>query len=100
MFLHQCIGQGGYLFGATLHYKVNASTSARMSGRLMLNGATEIKGSYGEVFGTHVSGATALWLQTMVELAAGDTVELQGYFRVADGYLAADHTSFWGAKVG
>ena len=31
---------------------------------------------------------------------AGDTVELQGYFRVADGYFAADHTSFWGCKVG
>ena len=30
----------------------------------------------------------------------GDTVELQGYFRVADGYFAADHTSFWGCKVG
>jgi len=22
------------------------------------------------------------------------------YFRVADGYFAADHTSFWGAKIG
>jgi hypothetical protein len=29
-----------------------------------------------------------------------DTVELQGYFRVADCYIAADHTSFWGAKIG
>jgi hypothetical protein len=23
-----------------------------------------------------------------------------GYFRVADGYFAADHTSFWGCKFG
>ncbi|MDN2565224.1 hypothetical protein N1F89_03240 [Aquibium sp. A9E412] len=91
---------GTYLFGATLLYKVNASTSARMSGRLVLNGTTEIRGSVGEISGAHVSEATALWLQTMVELQAGDTVELQGYFRVADGYFAADHTSFWGAKVG
>ena len=44
--------------------------------------------------------ATANWLQTMVPLTAGDTVELQGYFRVADGYFAADHTSFWGCKIG
>ena len=29
-----------------------------------------------------------------------DTVELQGTFRVADGYFAADHTAFWGAMVG
>ena len=89
-----------YLFGATLLYKVNASTSARMSGRLVLNGATEIRGSRGEISGAHVSEATALWLQTMVSLTAGDTVELQGNFRAADGYFAADHTSFWGCKVG
>ena len=91
---------GTYLFGATLLYKVNASTSARMSGRLVLNGTTEIRGSSGEISGAHVSEATALWLQTMAALTAGDTVELQGNFRAADGYFAADQTSFWGAKIG
>ena len=91
---------GTYLFGATLLYKVNASTSARMSGRLVLNGTIEIRGSRGEISGAHVSEATALWLQTMVALTAGDTVELQGNFRAADGYVAADQTSFWGAKIG
>lgn len=91
---------GTYLFGATLLYKVNASATARMRGRLVLNGTTEIRGSMGEISGQHVSGATILWIQTMVALEAGDTVELQGYFRVADGYFAANHTSFWGCKVG
>jgi hypothetical protein len=91
---------GTYLFGATLMYKVNASTTARMRGRLVLNGTTEIRGSHGEISATHVSLATAIWLQTMVPLTAGDTVELQGYFRVADGYFAADQTSFWGCKIG
>ncbi|QMU56740.1 MAG: DUF2793 domain-containing protein [Boseongicola sp.] len=91
---------GTYLFGATLLYKVNSSTSARMRGRLVLNGTTEIRGSFGESSATHVSLATAIWLQTMVPLTAGDTVELQGYFRAQDGYFAADHTSFWGCKVG
>ncbi|MDZ4135604.1 MAG: hypothetical protein U1D06_08425, partial [Paracoccaceae bacterium] len=66
----------------------------------VLNGSAEIRGSFGEISGGHVSLATALWLQTMVALTAGDTVELQGYFRVADGYFAADHTSFWGTKIG
>lgn len=91
---------GTYLFGATLMYKVNASTTARMRGRLVLNASTEIRGSFGEISGVHASEATALWLQTMVPLAQGDTVELQGTFRAADGYFAADHTSFWGCKVG
>jgi hypothetical protein len=91
---------GTYLFGATLLYKIDASATARMRGRLVLNGTTEIRGSLGEISATHVSLATAIWLQTMVPLTAGDTVELQGYFRVADGYFAADHTSFWGCRIG
>jgi hypothetical protein len=91
---------GTYLFGATLLFKVNSSTSARMRGRLVLNGSTEIRGSFGESSATHVSLATAIWLQTVVPLSAGDTVELQGYFRAQDGYFAAEHTSFWGAKIG
>ncbi len=47
-----------------------------------------------------VPPATAIWLRTAAPLIAGDTVELQGHFRVADGYFAADHTSFWGCKIG
>lgn len=89
-----------YLFGATLLYTINASAAVRMCGRLVLNGATEIRGSLGEFSATHVSLGTAIWLQTLVPLTAGDTVELQGYFRVADGYFAAEHTSFWGCKIG
>jgi len=91
---------GTYAFGATLLYKVATSTTARMRGRLLLNGTTEIRGSFAEVSGGHTSGSTKLGLQAVAELSPGDTVELQGYFRVADGYFAADHTSFWGAKIG
>ena len=64
------------------------------------DGTTEIRGSLGEISATHVSLATALWLRTMVPPTAGDTVELQGHFRAADGYFAADQTSFWSVKVG
>jgi hypothetical protein len=91
---------GTYLFGASLLYKINSSTSARMRGRLFLNGATEIRGTLGEISGAHTTMLTALWLQTLVPLAQGDTVELQGTFRAADGYFAAEHTTFWGCKVG
>ena len=81
---------GTYLFGATLLYKINASATARMRGRLVLNSTTEIRGSLGKIPATHVSLTTAIWLQTMVPLTAGDTVELQGYFRVADGTRSAE----------
>jgi hypothetical protein len=36
--------------------------------------------------GAHTTMLTALWLQTLVPLAQGETVELQGAFRAADGY--------------
>jgi len=36
----------------------------------------------------------------MEPIDAGDTVELQAYFRAAYGYFAADHTAFWCVKVG
>jgi len=66
---------GTYIFGATLLYKAGASTTVRMRGRLALNGTTEIRGLMGEISGGHVTLATALWLQTMVPLMAGDTVD-------------------------
>jgi hypothetical protein len=91
---------GTYHFGASLTFKQNASPLARMGARLILNGATEISGSRGEVTGTHVSEQTSLTVQTMAVLAAGDTVELQGHMRSEDGYFLADETSFWGYKVG
>ena len=69
-----------------------------MGGRLVLNCTTEIRVSRGEISGAYVSEAAALWLQTMVALTTGDTVELQGNFRAADGYFAADHTSLWGGS--
>jgi hypothetical protein len=75
--------------------------SARhLTAALVLNGTTEIRGTLGEISGAHTTMLTALWLQTVVPLEQGDTVELQGTFRAADGYFAADHTTFWGAKVG
>ena len=95
----RCIVGSGAI-GATLPDKINASAKASIRGRLVLNGTTEIRGSLGEISATHVLLATAIWLQTMGPLTAGDTVELQGYLRVADGYLAADHKSFWGCKSG
>jgi hypothetical protein len=52
------------------------------------------------VNGAHVTEATTLWLQTMVSLTASKTVELQANLRAADGDVAADHTSRWGAKIG
>jgi hypothetical protein len=91
---------GTYLIGANLTYKTNGNASARMQGRLVLNGITAISGTTGEITGPHNSETTTLPLQTLTPLSAGDTVELQGNFRAFDGYLMAGETCFWGAKIG
>lgn len=91
---------GTYLLGASLTYKTNGNAGARMQGRLVLNGVTAISGTTCEISGTHNSETTTLPLQTLAPLNAGDTVELQGNFRAFDGYVAADETCFWGAKIG
>ena len=71
-----------------------------MAARLVENGASEIITSRVENTGVHISERTSLSLQDLVPLNAGDTVELQARLTGADGYLAADRTSFWGFKVG
>lgn len=91
---------GSYFFGAALTFKQNASDQARMVARLLHNGVDVISGSQGDITGPHISEQTSLQVQTMVLLAAGDTVELQGQLRGFDGYFMADQTSFWGFKVG
>ena len=91
---------GTYLLGASLMYKTNGNAGARMQGRLVLNGTTAISGTTSEASGTHDSETTTLPLQTLTPLSASDTVELQGNFRAFDGYMMADHTTFWGTKIG
>ena len=91
---------GTYLLGASLMYKTNGNAGARMQGRMVVNGVTAISGTAGEISGTHNSETTTLPLHTLAPLNAGDTVELQGNFRAFDGYVMADQTCFWGAKVG
>ncbi|MCW3782110.1 hypothetical protein [Defluviimonas salinarum] len=63
------------------------------------NGTTEVRVFVGKSSATHVSIATAIWPQTMMALPANGTVELQVYFRAADGDFAGDPTSFWGTKI-
>jgi len=59
-----------------------------------------VSGSFGELSGLHRSEASSLNLQTMVALAANDTIECQARFRQADGYIMADKSAFWGCKIG
>ena len=91
---------GTYLMGACYVYKRNSSDDAKLQGRLVKNGNSEVSGSFGELSGLHRSEASSLNLQAMVALAANDTIECQARFRQADGYIMADKSAFWGCKIG
>ncbi|MEL7092103.1 MAG: hypothetical protein AAFN94_10250, partial [Pseudomonadota bacterium] len=75
------------------------SNDVRMQIRLLVNGATEIAGSFLETDATASDERTGLQTQTMVALAAGDTVELQALYRRNPGFTLADKTAFWGYLV-
>lgn len=91
---------GTYMLGASLMFKEDSTNVVRMSGRLVTNGTDVIPGAYGEISGPHAHLGTVIWLQTIANLSAGDTVELQGYVRGNAAYFAAEHSTFWGYKIG
>lgn len=91
---------GFYHFGGHLLFKQDSSSNARLNTRLMVNGGTQIAGSFGGTTSAHVDGVTFVNTQATTQLTAGDTVELQGMFTGASGYFQADETAFWGYKVG
>lgn len=91
---------GTYCFGASVTFKENLSALVNLNARILVNGTDEITGSRGEITGTHITERTSLAINGMAVLAPGDTVELQGRIRGADGYFMADQTAFWGYKTG
>lgn len=91
---------GTYALGGFLTFKRDITGDVRMRGRMVLNGSTEIPGSSNELVTQPANNASGVGITTFVELAAGDTVELQGYYRLGSGFFKADETVFWGYKVG
>lgn len=89
---------GTYLIGATLMY-VKDIDQGSLRGRFVKNGTDQIKGSDGRMVGFHVTGQTAIWIQTPALLAAGDTVTLEAWGPVSY-YLQANDTVFWAHKIG
>jgi len=90
---------GSYLFGGSIHFKKHLA-SAHSCIRLIRNGVEVILGSFGRTSGPHYSLSNTIWCQTMAALTAGDTVALQSMMESNDAYAAADHTTFWGTKIG
>lgn len=67
---------------------------------MLVNGKDVMLVSFGENLAGHVNESTTTHLSCMGVLSAGDTVELQYHLRLSAGYAMADHTAFWGMKIG
>ncbi|WP_420861998.1 DUF2793 domain-containing protein [Algirhabdus cladophorae] len=91
---------GTYAFGGFLAFKRDITSNVRLRGRFVKNGTDEVAGSSNELASQPTHNLTGLGLHTLVHLTAGDTVELQGYFRLGSGYFKADNSVFWGYKIG
>jgi hypothetical protein len=89
---------GTYVIGAALGWHQNGSNvPTNMQARLVQNGATVI---HGPAQGPVVEGVITLEASTLVELAVGNTVELQAWFTGTDGYVASGMGQLWGHLVG
>ena len=91
---------GSYLLGGSLLFALGSHPDARLSGRLVLNGASEINGTHAHASGPNIDRQTSLQFQTIADLNTGDTVELQAQMTDHPASVAATHSTFWGMKVG
>ncbi|MCR4268272.1 DUF2793 domain-containing protein [Nitratireductor sp. ZSWI3] len=91
---------GLYAFGASIGWKQNGSNvPAPLKAKLVLNGTTDLTAPLvtSDLAQLATDGSeSALNLQAMAVLAAGDTVELQQFFGTLDGYVPAGTTRLWG----
>ncbi|MGV7031958.1 DUF2793 domain-containing protein [Methylobacterium symbioticum] len=92
--------EGGlYRFGATLGFKRNGSSApSAFEIRAYRNGSPSGRGR-GAATGSLVDGVTAIALDTVLKLDAGDTVEIFARLSGADGYAAAAESLFAGLQI-
>ncbi len=90
---------GSYMIGGGVVFKRDISNDVRMQMRMLLNGTSEIAGSFLGTDATATNEKTGVQTQTMAQLNAGDTVALQALYRRNAGFTLADKTAFWGYLV-
>lgn len=89
---------GTFLFGAILNFKANATAPTAMFVRLYVDGAG-VANSEGRQTEGLVSLETGVTTTALLNLTAGQTVDVRVYFATNDGYVEADTCAFWGAQV-
>lgn len=90
---------GSYLIGGSAIFVRDTSTGVRMAVRLVKNGSVVVPGSEIQNTGSQWNNASGVNLQTLVNLAAGDTLELQARARLGNALVGADRSGFWGVFI-
>jgi C1q domain len=90
---------GYYLLGFRVMFKANAAVPASVTATIYKNGAELLDDTRVQTSGTVVSNRTMLQSQTLLKLAAGDTIAVWAMMETSDGYIAAAQNSFYGHRI-
>lgn len=89
---------GTFLFGAILNFKANATVPTAMFVRLYVDGVAVTNSEARQTEGL-VSLETGVTTTALLNLTAGQTVDVRVYFATNDGYVEASTCAFWGAQI-
>lgn len=90
---------GYYALGYRVLFKANATLPASLTATLYLNGAEIADDARMQTSSALVSNRSALSAQTVLKLAAGDTVAVWALMETNDGYISAAQNSFYGHRI-
>ena len=90
---------GYYAFGFRIMFKANAAVPATMVAAIYQNGVELLNDTRVQSAGSVISNKTMLQSQTLLKLAAGDTIAVWAMLETNDGYIAAAQNSFYGHRI-
>lgn len=88
---------GCYLFGSSIKFKINAANPIAWYIAFYKNG-TKVEPSEDSIFNM-TTLETSIQANSLLQLSAGDNIEVFTYFTTNDGYIAANTNEFWGHYV-
>lgn len=90
---------GYYFIGYRVLFKANAALPVSMIATLYRNGSELIDDARMQTSTALVSNKTSLSANTVLKLAAGDTIAVWAVLETNDGYIAAAQNSFYGHRI-
>ncbi len=90
---------GYYAFGFRVMFKANATAPTVLTATMYKNGAELLDDTRVQTTGTLVSNRTWIGSNSVLKLAAGDTIAVWVSMTANDGYVSAAQNSFYGHRI-